>query len=89
MQAAVARGDIPALEHLAAADRHWGHAIFDFVATEYGAQGIRRYLATLRDGQTSQIAAIRTAFGVPANEFNLAFRKYVRMRFSDVSKERA
>jgi hypothetical protein len=60
-----------------------GHAVFDFVAAEYGAQGIRAYLAALRDGPTVRSDAIPVAFGVSTHDFNAAFQRYVRTRFAD------
>ena len=78
---ALVRGSVPAVEHLAASDRHWGHAVFDFVAAEYGAQGIRDYLAALRDRPTVRSDAIHVAFGLSTDHFNAAFQRYVRTRF--------
>jgi hypothetical protein len=78
---ALAHGSVPAVEDLTASDRHWGHAVFDFVAAEYGAQGIRQYLGALRDGPTVRSDAIRAAFGVSAHDFNALFQRYVRTRF--------
>jgi hypothetical protein len=80
---AVSHGRVPAVEDLTASDRHWGHAVLDFVAAEYGAQGIRRYLTALRGRLTAESDAIRVAFGVSPPDFNAAFRAYVRTRFSD------
>jgi hypothetical protein len=80
---ALVYGSVPAVEGLTASDRHWGHAVFDFVAAEYGAQGIRQYLAALRGRPTSRSDAIRMAFGVSADDFNVAFQTYVRTRFGD------
>lgn len=80
---ALVRGSVPAVEDLAASGRHWGHAVFDFVAAEYGAQGIRDYLAALRDGPTARRDAIPVAFGVSTHDFNAAFQRYVKTRFGD------
>lgn len=80
---AMVQGGVPAVEDLTASDRHWGHAIFDFVAAEYGAQGIRQYLAALRGGLPVRSDAIRLAFGVSAHDFNAAFQRYLRTRFAD------
>jgi hypothetical protein len=80
---ALVRGSVPAVEDLAASGRHWGHAVFDFVAAEYGAQGIRDYLAALRDGPTVRRDAIHVACGVSTHDFNAAFQRYVRTRFGD------
>src|SRR6476646_1244842 len=80
---AMVHGSVPAVEDLTASDRHWGHAVFDFVAAEYGAQGIRQYLAALRGGLKVPSDAIRLAFGVSPHDFNAAFQRYVRTRFAD------
>jgi hypothetical protein len=53
------------------------------MAAEYGARGIRRYLKALRDEAPSMSDTARLAFGVPADDFNAAFRWYVRVRFVD------
>jgi hypothetical protein len=81
VRAALAHGGVPAVEDLAASDRHWGHAVFDFVAAEYGAQGVRRYLAALGGGPAARGEAIRVAFGQSPDAFNAAFQRYVRAHF--------
>ena len=58
-----AAGAIPAVARLGPADRHWAHAVFDFVAVEHGAEGIRRLLSALRAHDTLD-QAVPTAFGV-------------------------
>lgn len=78
---ALVHGRVPAVEDLTASDRLWGHAVFDFLAAEYGAQGIRQYLAALRRGPRTGSDALRVAFGMSGHEFNTAFRTYVRTRF--------
>lgn len=80
---ALADGSVPPVEDVANSDRHWGHAVFDFVAAEYGAQGIRQYLAALRGRSTARSEAIRLAFGVSADDFNAAFQTYLRTHFGD------
>lgn len=79
---AVARGSMPAVETLTPSDRHWGHAVFDFIAAEYGAQGIRDFLAALGSRPVTTIGAIRVAFGVSADEFNAGFQTYVRTQLA-------
>jgi hypothetical protein len=78
----LARGRVPAVENLTASDRDWGHAAFDFIAAEYGGQGIRRYLAALR-GTSTRAEAVRLAFGVSADDFAAAFQTFVRTRLGD------
>jgi hypothetical protein len=79
MREAVGAGTIPAVERLTASDRNWGHAVFDYVETTYGVDGIRRYVTALSSASSGD--AIRSAFGVSAAEFNAAFARYMRMRF--------
>jgi hypothetical protein len=76
---ALATGSVPSVESLTVSDRHWGHAVFDYVAARYGPEGIRRYLIALQSA--SRDAAIRSAFGVSMAEFNGAFRQYVTQQF--------
>jgi hypothetical protein len=76
---AVMAGRIPVVERLTASDRHWGHAVFDYVAAAYGVEGVRRYVTALSSASSGD--AIRTAFGVSAPEFNRAFARYIRERF--------
>jgi hypothetical protein len=79
---AAASGQIPAFDSLADSDRHWAHALFDFVAAEYGAEGIRQYLFVLRT-RSRPTDAIPVAFGVSLGEFSRAFRAYVVTRFGE------
>lgn len=78
LREAVAAGLTPSVANLTDADRAWGHAVFDFVEAEYGAQGIQRYLAALQNAAGSDTT--QAAFGVAQAEFDSAFHKYVRAR---------
>jgi hypothetical protein len=79
---ALLHGTIPTVEDLTASDRQWGHALFDFVAAEYGARGIRQYLPALRGSQRPP-DAVRAAFSVSPDDFNAAFQRYVRTYFGE------
>jgi hypothetical protein len=79
---AAASNALPAVTSLGASDRLWGHAVFDFVAAEYGTQGIRRYLAALGNSQPAADSSL-AAFGIAASDFDRAFQMYVRNRFAD------
>ena len=81
LRTAVARGQIPSVEGLTPSDRHWGHAVFDFVAAEYGARGVRAYLSALRDTPSTMRDPIRVAFDLSPADFNAAFRTFVVARF--------
>jgi hypothetical protein len=68
--------DVPVLSALSNADRSWGQTAFTFIGDEFGTEGIRRYLAALRDGGS----ATQQAFGLTANQFDQAFQRYVTVR---------
>lgn len=77
---AVAGRRVPDVDALAHAEGYWAHALFDFVAGSYGAEGVRRVLSALRT-QPRIADAMSHAFGTTANQFNAAFRRYVSGRF--------
>ena len=68
--------DVPVLSALSNADRSWSQTAFAFMGDEFGTEGIRRYLAALREGGN----ASQQAFGLSANQFDQAFQRYVTMR---------
>lgn|SRR6478672_12451085 len=71
---------IPSVTSLMA-DRIWGHALLDFVAVEFGNQGIQRYLTALRGSDTTDGSASRVAFGIVEADFDWAFKRFIRSRF--------
>jgi hypothetical protein len=81
LRQSMASGRIPDVARLTPLDRQWGHAVFDFVAAEYGARGVRAYLAALREAPASMRDPIRIAFDTTPAEFNAAFREFARARF--------
>ncbi len=74
-------GRVPVVESLTVSDRHWGHAVFDYIASQYGADGVRRYIAVLSRRPASGGDAIQEAFSTSPTEFNRAVEAYVRIRF--------
>jgi uncharacterized protein (TIGR03435 family) len=59
-----------------------GHAAFDFIKARWGLDGIRRLLFTLRQRQAADRSGLYpAAFGIPAEEFDQAFERYLRERF--------
>ena len=79
---AAAAGVMPTVAGGAPLDRLWGHAVLDFVAAEYGTQGMRRYLTALRSSSPPSDSVL-ALFGVTASDFDRAFQTYVRTRFND------
>jgi hypothetical protein len=76
----VAAGAIPSVASLGPTDRHWAHAVFDFVAAQDGAEGVRRLLFALRAKETLT-QAVSMAFDVTPDQFDRTFRGYVTTRF--------
>jgi hypothetical protein len=83
VRASVAAGVIPAVANLADGDRLWGHAVFDFVASEYGTQGLRQFLMAQCDRPAGGADAGRVALDLSSKEFDRAFVRYVRAQFED------
>jgi BlaR1 peptidase M56 len=76
VQQAAAAGRIPLVESLEPSDRQWGHAVSDFISSEFGREGIRRFLFALRQRPQLDTAAA-AAFDVSLSEFNRRFIAYV------------
>jgi len=76
----VAARAIPSVASLGPTDRHWAHAVFDFVAAQDGAEGVRRLLFALRAKETLT-QAVSMAFDVTPDQFDRTFRGYVTTRF--------
>jgi len=71
---------IPSVANLDTTDRHWAHAVFDFVGGQQGEEGIRRLLFALRMRETMALA-VPMAFDVTLDQFDEAFRGYATARF--------
>ena len=80
IRAAAASGAIPSVAVLVDTDRHWAHAVFDFVAARQGAEGVRRLLFALRAHETLD-RAVPMAFGITFEQFEQEFRGYVTATF--------
>jgi hypothetical protein len=79
LRTAAAAGAIPSVTNLDTVDRHWAHAVFDFVGVEHGQEGIRRLLFGLRAHAFLE-PAVTMAFGVTLDEFDRGFRGFVQTR---------
>ena len=80
VRVALAGGSIPEVGHFAASDRVWGHALFDFVATEYGLRGLRQYVAALHSSAFAGDSA-PAVFGMTVDDFDWEFKMFVVSRF--------
>jgi hypothetical protein len=79
-RAAVAADAIPSVASLATSDRHWAHAVLDFIAAQNGAESVRQLLFALRANATL-VEAVSTASGATVDRFDQGFRAYVTTRF--------
>ncbi len=61
----------------------YGHAAFDFIESEWGAEGLRTFLSEYRRVLlTSNIEkSIKEAFGIDAEEFDRLFKRYLRKKY--------
>jgi hypothetical protein len=64
------------LAQLTGDNREGARAVLSFIADEFGTDGIRRLLSTLRD--TPSEAALEGAFGLNLDEFQNRFESYVK-----------
>src|SRR5262245_41750658 len=68
---------VPAISQIANSDRDSSRRVFEFIADEYGTDGIRRYLTTLKNATTTG-SALEETFGFSQDEFDRAFQQYLR-----------
>jgi hypothetical protein len=67
---------VPPIAQLSSSDRDLSRRVFEFIGDEFGIEGIRRYLTTLKSS-TSSNAALQEAFGLSSGEFDRAFQRYL------------
>jgi hypothetical protein len=80
IRASAAAGAIPSVAVLVDTDRHWAHAVFDFVAARQGEEGVRRLVFALRAHETLD-RAVPMAFGITLEQFEQEFRGWVTATF--------
>lgn len=60
----------------------FGHAVFDFVAAEWGKDAVREFLFEFRNqigGNLEKV--VKRSFNVSAEDFDIKFRRYLRQRY--------
>ena len=67
----------------------FGHAVFDFVETEWGKDGVRDLVFEYR-GQLGPGVdrVLKRTFNVSAEEFDIRFRRYLRQRYIKILTEK-
>src|ERR1700736_1851535 len=67
----------------------FGHAVFDFVAAEWGKDAVRDLLFEFRNqvgGKMDKV--IKRTFNVTAEDFDIKFRRYLRQRYLKILTEK-
>jgi Tol biopolymer transport system component len=61
----------------------YGHAAFDFIESEWGAEGLRTFISEYRRVLLSSNIekSIKEAFGIDAEEFDRLFKRYLRKKY--------
>lgn len=60
----------------------FGHAVFDFIESEWGKDAVRDFIFEFRSFLGTDVSvAIRRTFEIEPDEFDLKFRRYLRKKF--------
>ena len=67
----------------------FGHAVFDFMESEWGRDGVRDFIFEYRGQLGPSIdKVLKRTFGISAEDFDVKFRRYLRHRFIKILTER-
>ena len=67
----------------------FGHAVFDFIAAEWGKDAVREFLFEFRNQISASIdKSLHRAFNISAEDFDIRFRRYLRQRFLKILTEK-
>ena len=67
----------------------FGHAVFDFVAAEWGKDAVRDFVFEFRNQIGPSVArAVKRSFNIEAEDFDIRFRRYLRQRFLKILTEK-
>ncbi len=67
----------------------FGHAVFDFIESEWGKDGVRDFVFEYRGQLGPNIdRVLKRTYGVTAEEFDIKFRRYLRQRYIKLLTER-
>lgn len=60
----------------------YGHAVFDFIESEWGKDGVREFVFEFRSFLGRDISqALKRTFEIESDEFDLKFRRYLRRKY--------
>jgi Tol biopolymer transport system component len=67
----------------------FGHAVFDFIAAEWGKDAVRDFLFEFRNQVGGKLdKVIKRTFNISAEDFDIKFRRYLRQRYLKVLTEK-
>ena len=67
----------------------FGHAVFDYIESEWGSDGVRDFVFEYRGQLGPNIdRVLRRTYGLSAEEFDIKFRRYLRQRYIKMLTER-
>lgn len=65
-------------------DYDFGHAMYEFIESKYGKNGIREFWKSMKHSSfLGKRAPIKKVFNLDPKEFNYEFKKYLRLQFKD------
>lgn len=67
----------------------FGHAVFDFIAAEWGKDAVREFLFEFRNQIGGNLEKpIKRSFNISAEDFDIKFRRYLRQRYLKILSEK-
>ena len=67
----------------------FGHAVFDFIAAEWGKDAVREFLFEFRSQVSGNMEKpIKRAFNISAEDFDIRFRRFLRQRYLKILTEK-
>jgi WD40-like Beta Propeller Repeat len=67
----------------------FGHAVFDFIAAEWGKDAVRDFILEYRNQIGSSMErAVKRTFNVSGEDFDIRFRRYLRQKYLKVLVEK-
>jgi len=67
----------------------FGHAVFDFIAAEWGKDAVREFVFEFRNQISGSMEkTIKRAFNISAEDFDIKFRRFLRQRYLKILTEK-
>src|SRR6185295_7592466 len=67
----------------------FGHAVFDFIAAEWGKDAVRDFVFEYRNQIGPSVErTVKRAFNVSGEDFDIRFRRYLRQKFLKILTEK-